>query len=267
MTTPPQDQTDEIHPIDTITRSIRYWWIMVALILLGALVGLILHSFTQTVYEARVEVNFSLDYNRTGPLTQFQEDYAVEVIGTTIDTPLILQVVADQVNSQGIAISPQELAASSNLERRMYTWIIRVSDTDPSRANAVAEQWASVADEQIAQAYQHAVIADQLQRKLDSSEVCLAQLPAADLISPSCNGTSLEDLQSRLSSVSAEIQVHRAASFGLAPYLLISEAEVVPASSQPVRSGKNSMMLAGSLIGAILGFVTLSIQIPRVFRK
>lgn len=267
MIAPPQNQPDEIYPIDAITRSIRYWWIMVVLILLGALVGFVLHSFTQAVYEARVEANFSLDYNRTGPLTQFEEDYSVEVIGNIIYNPTILHVVADRANDRGIAISPQELAASSSLERRMYTWVIRVSDANPVQATALAEQWASIVDEQVAQAYQHAVMADQLQRILDSSEVCLAQLPGVDLIAPSCNGSNLENLQSRLSTVSADIQAHRAASSGLAPYLLISKAKVIPAASQPVRSGKNTLMLAGSLIGAFLGIFSLSVQIPQVFRK
>lgn len=260
-------QPENIIPLDLATSALRYWWVIVILMIFGALIGSIVHSVKPAVYEAKVLVNFSLDYNQTGPMTQFQEDYAVEVMGAVLRNPTVLQDLAELATNNGFPTSAQDLASHSRIERRMYTWVIRVFDPLPAKANWLAEQWAYLIDERVAYAYQHAVVAGELQRLLDASEVCFANVPSANQPNSSCIGINLEDLLGSITSMSEEIQYHRTESAGLAPYLLISKADVSPAEQEPIRQGRNMFLLAGSLLGGIVGIVILSVNPRSIFRN
>ena len=100
-------------PFDLFKQMILRWWLLVLMMIIGGLLGLFFHGFSSAIYEAHARFMVTIDYTRTGYLSDIQEDQAMRGIGSLIGSDLILQRTVKAAQSSGLDISFDELKQKS----------------------------------------------------------------------------------------------------------------------------------------------------------
>lgn len=230
----------------------RWWWIALAA-LLGGLAGWGMHSLRPTVYEARFEVLLNLDQVASGELERFEEDTALDAAGAILNGAPVLERVAAQAVAEGLPVTPADLAAMSSVERRRATWMVRLRDRDPARAARLVELWLETGYAALLEAHGHAVQAESLQRRLSGLESCLQRAAAARPAETLCGRDDLPAVQAEIQSLGAALAQERRLARGLTGFVLVGSAEKAAISPQAVANQRGALILAGALIGLVIG--------------
>lgn len=246
-------QVDAFYPLAGLQKAIRFWWLVALLVIAGGMVGWLAHLSRPPVYEAVGHFTTSLDYVRTGPLTQYEEDSAFEVVGSIISSAEILQQVVDRAAAEGIQTNVVELKKASVLERRVNVWDLRVRSADPRAAERLTNLWVEQGQAALLDSHQHTVQADRLDRYLRSLEACLAKAAASEPAGGQCSSARYAEIQADLQSAGAALYQEQLGSRGLFSGVLIGPAEQAVPPNGPALYNRNQMILAGCLIGFLLG--------------
>lgn len=240
-------------PLTALYRAMRFWWLIAALAVAGGLAGWLLHLTRPPVYEAAAQFSASIDYVNTGPLTQFEEDTALNAIGDLLTQAATVQAVAQKAQAEGIAIQPGALASSLTFERRVNVWLVRVRATNPHTADRLAAIYAGEGRALLLQSYQHSLAADRLDRYMRALEDCLSQSAASETANVACSRPHFADIQADLQKAGAAYDQERLAGGDLSSGLLIGPSGVAYPAGKPVLFTLNQMVLAGGLIGLLVG--------------
>ncbi len=92
----------------------RGFWLVIAMIA-GGLLGWGVTTFKHPLYEADAVFTVTIDYTRTGYLSDIQEDQAMRGIGSLIGSDYILQKTIDESNSIHANFSFSEIKKQSQL--------------------------------------------------------------------------------------------------------------------------------------------------------
>lgn len=244
-------------PIDTLERAIRSWWLVVLFVLLGGLAGWAVFRARSPVYEARIVYNFSIDFTRTGVLTDTEEDQALEAVIDVLASNRVLEEVSAGAAAQGIATDPGALRAASSRERTAFTWMIRVQNTDPVAAATLANLWGERGAAALSEASGHAITVGLLQRRLDQMEGCLQSIASTEPVQATCNLQSLPDLQAQIAETGAALRAEQEASLGMMPGLEYNWTEKATVPTRPVLYGQGTLILAGAIIGLALAVAVI----------
>ncbi len=255
-------QEDQFAPLGALQTAIHFWWFVFVLLLAGGGVGWLVNRAQPPQYEAVASISVDIDYVSTGPLTQYEEDLALNGVYRVMMSNDILQKVVDRLATEGIQTSVVQLKALAVLERRINVWNLRVRNTDPRMAEQVANVWAGQGYATLLEAYQHALQADRLNHYLLSLENCLSQTAASEPSSAQCSQARYAQIQADLREAGTALYNERLASRGLFAGLTIGPFDRAALPDSPVLYNRNQVILAGCLIGFLLAVVFVQAGIP-----
>jgi uncharacterized protein involved in exopolysaccharide biosynthesis len=250
-------------PLEALQNAFRFWWFLFCLAVAGGLAGMVIHGLRPPVYEAVARFSASIDFVSTGPLTQLEEDIAIDSISDLAFSSAVMERVAEKARAQGIATSAAELKKSALFERRVNVWDLRLRSTDPQRAEQLANIWVDEGQAALLDSYQHALEAERLNRVLRGLESCLERAAASEPSSAQCSRYRFADIQADLQEAGQAYARERIASGGLSAGLRIGPVDHAVLPTQPVILGRSQLVLAGCLLGFLSGFVMLQFGIPR----
>lgn len=250
-------QQDQFVPLAVLENALRNWWIIAVLMIAGGLGGLLLSVFRPAVYEATADFSVAIDYASTGPLTQYDEDLAINTAGNLFLSGEVLERVIQQANDEGLPLQRSDLGEKFFLERRFSVWTVRTRDAQPQAALRLAEIWMATGEMVLRDGYQHALQAAALEGYLRGQENCLEKLGAGAPQPEPCNSTTFAQVQQNLSAAGAALYQERQASRGLFSGLLLGQFNAPEVASEPVAAGRGQFVFLGALIGLLTGIVLM----------
>lgn len=250
---------DDFSALEALHRSLRSWWVITLLMILGAAGGLAAQRLRAPLFEAQAVISLNIDDARTGYLTDVEEDRAVEVVGDVIDSTGVVDTVLEKAAEQRIQISAESFRSQSQKERMNYRYLLRVKDPDPQRAAVLANLWAEASYASLTEAYQHVIVAEGLTRYEASLVSCLEQSVLILPSQPKCAFSNLAEVQAELEQTSAAIQQERLAGQGLYAGMIFSLSQEALVPSAPVRYQQGLLAAAGGLIGFLFGLLVVQL--------
>jgi uncharacterized protein involved in exopolysaccharide biosynthesis len=242
-------------PVELFQKAIARWWLVALLFLVGALVGGLAYSLLPHIYEARAAVLTTVDFSNTGVLTQFEEDLMMDAVGWVLQSPEVIDRVVARAAEQNISVDSAGWKKMATVERRLGTWELRVRDSSPQVARALANIWLEEGDAVLKDAYLHTEEVSRLLRYSHALEICLEQSAASETSSVLCSASGLAGIQAEMQDVSVKLAAERAASRGLIAGILLGEPQPALLPDRPVTSSRGLFLLSGGLIGLLAGFV------------
>ena len=249
-------------PRDTLDAALGLWWFVVVVMLFGAAAGWAFHQMRPAIYEGRASLSTGIDYVRTGPLNDLEEDQAMELVGDVIKSDDTRLMTLDLAASQGVSISEAEFTESSFMERQNYTWVLRVRYADPDTAALLTNAWMDAAYAILEEAYGHALIAEGLLQYSQSLNTCLENSISSEPVQALCTAENLAEIQTELITVNNAKKEELLASRGLFPamaFTIIERASVPPA---PVQYDRNTIVFSGAVLGFVLAVWLISFGVP-----
>ncbi len=255
-------------PYDFMTRMLRYWKLVILMMIVGGLTGWLIHLSRPPTYESQSSISFAFNVTRYGPLPQIDEDAAMGAAGTIIATSPVPEYVYQQALEHGIEdLEPFPVGRSVFIERKSYQWVVRVRNPDPQAAAFIANSWTQRAFQELQAVSQHAERANALRVYLESLESCLERMAVTEPATAQCSPGSQADLQQLLQTVGAEFQTEQSLGRGFLPYLLFNPPDQAVPALQPDQFGSNTLVLVGTLIGFLLAILVVAADVPLALAK
>jgi hypothetical protein len=249
-------------PLAALHNTLRFWWVVFLLTVIGGAAGLLFHRFNPSVYEAVGRFTASIDFVATGPLTQFEEDVALNAVQDVVFSSDVINKVAVQAQAEGIDVRADDLYRIAVIERKVNVWILRVRHSDPAVAKQIAQIWVTQGHAVLLESYAHAVQAQLLSRYVQALENCLSSSAASEPSHGLCNQHRFDEIQADLRDAGQALIEERKASRNLFAGLTIGSVDQAVVSSSPVLYGRSPLVLAGSLLGFILGVLLNQFGLP-----
>ena len=237
--------------------SLRFWWLLVLLITLGGVGGWLFFLSHPPLYEAVTNFSVGIDFVQTGNMSQFEEDVAINTLGDLLLSNSVVDQVVAQARAEGLMVDYQTIRRMTLAERKLNVLNLRVQSTDIALAEHVAQVWVKVGWQTLREAYVHAVQAERLDRYISGLETCLEKAVVIEPAQTLCGDMRFEEVQNSLREAGVVLAAERVASHGLFAGLRLGEEEAPVVSPRPVRYGQGQSVLAGSLLGLLLGGVVL----------
>ncbi|MEA4906566.1 MAG: hypothetical protein GYA17_21345 [Chloroflexi bacterium] len=253
----------EFIPVELLERMLRSWWLVALCMIAGGGIGWGIHQAQPPVYETAAVISTSIDFGRTGLLSDVEQDNAIGVLGDLIGSTQTLQEVAAAAGQAGIPLDLAQLEVMTSLERQNYLYLLRVRSDDPQAAAEVANLWVEQAVRDLTTAYDHAVRADGLLRYMDALQSCLEHMAAAGPVEAQCSRTGLAEILADLDATGRQATAEKLAARGLHPAVTFSLAQTAGVPAQPVLYSRGQMVLAGALVGLLVSLVLVYIDFPR----
>lgn len=247
--------TDDFSPIEMARAAINRWWLVSILTLLGGVFGWGISLAQPPLYEARASLLSSVDFSNTGELSQFEEDLAMDAVGSLLQSPEVISRVIEKAQQQDLQVTTQSFDEASFIERRLGIWELRVNDRSPQSAALLANIWLDEGYSVVEEAYRHALQASAQARYLESLEGCLRAVVVSETGGFACNGAELKEIQIEMRRVSSILAEERTASRGLISGVMLGEVQDADVPESPVSGARGGLTLAGAVIGLLLGFV------------
>lgn len=246
-------------PLDLLLSITERWWLTVFCMVAGGFFALLLTRFIPPVYEASASFSVTIDYTRTGALSDIQEDQAMRGIGRVITSNEVVESVIDEVNLQLSEYSRIQFEKDSTLDREEFQWTLRYRSSDPALADKVARIWADTSNSIIQDGLIHAQVVDSETEVLWGLEDCLkrstGQFGTADL----CGFDSSQDLVNEITQFSQLIHEGKTQTRGLFSHLAVQMVQQPQYPDSPVRHQKNLLTAIGAMAGLVLSILTKGI--------
>jgi len=255
---------DEFSPLEALEHSFQRWWLVALFIIGGGVIGWLIHFVQPPLYDAKVTFTAMVDFKQAGPITTLEQDHSINVIGDIfLKDNIEGQVIAD-AQAAGIKLTQDQLNNMAYVERRSEVWELRIRDSNPQVAQTVANFWADRVFAALKADNQHARLADSLTQQLNVLSLCMQQIYLPDSLSSLCTSTSPTDISTKYQQVLGELNNEQLASGGLASWVLFDLKQKAVLPTQPVSYNVNTMVLAGGLIGFILGIWMVVGRLPEL---
>ena len=257
----------EFTPLDILDDLMNYWWLIIISMLFGAVIGYIIHSFKPAVYETHASLGVSIDYSRTGFLSDFEIDEAYGTVADVFSTPKVVDDVVRVAKENGIDITPELLKEVVIHERTNNSWIFRARYKDPIIAAKLANIWLDSSYKTLEQANYHAILIQGLERYLDSLVSCMEQMTITEPTYNYCQTANIQDIQGDLEKTAMAINAEKESSYGIVPGMSfrISDYAMIPVT--PVRYGRGMLVLSGAVLGLLLGIVLVYVKFPSLVTR
>jgi len=250
---------NKFKPLDILQSITRRWWVTVLCMVIGGLCALLLTRFILPVYETSASFSVTIDYTRTGALSDVQEDQAMRGIGYVITSDEVIESVVKEVKSQQSDYSRIQFEKDSTLDREEFRWTLRYRSTDPALAEKVAIIWADTSNSIIQEGLIHAQIVDSVNEVLWGLEDCLKRSTGQFGIADLCGFYDLRDLVNEIAQLSQLIHEEKTQTRGLFAPLAVQMVQQPRYPDSPVRHQKNLLTAGGIVVGLILSILTQGI--------
>ena len=253
---------DGYSPLDSVRRALGLWWLLAVFILAGAAAGWGVHLLRPPIYESRASISISIDFARTGFMSDIEQDQTLGIIGDIVSSSQVLDEVVERCQTENLGVDTAALPEMMQLEREEFRFVFRASHTDPHIAGRVANLWAEVSYETLERALSHALLADRLSRQMDSLESCLWKVTVSEPVHSLCAAANLETILEKLKATGEAAKEERIASLGLLPAVGFSLNETAETASEPARRRRNEFIFSGALAGLLIGGVLIELDLP-----
>lgn len=253
---------EDFSPIDSLNNILQNWWLIVVLMIAGGVVGWAYRLSRPPLYEAQAAFYISIDFSITGEMTQFEEDHALSGPANIIYSDDVINRVIANAQAAGIPIDRPTLLFKSDFERYQANWYLQVRDPNPEVAATLANLWAEEGLAAIEEAHTQSLNAQTLQFYLTTLNMCLQTTPPPEHILDQCNQTDLDTIPGTIQESSASLRQALNASQGLFPALVFNLSESAAEPSTPLRTGQNTAVFVGGMIGFVLGLATAYTNLP-----
>jgi capsular polysaccharide biosynthesis protein len=249
-------------PFDELKRLLRYWWVLVVLVVAGGGLGWLVHGLRPPVYEARAAITVNINYDRSGELTDIEEDQAMEAVGRVIRSTDVQDALLADLQASGSSITAVQWEAMHTLERTNVLWVLIVRSPDPQQAASLANAWAGEAYPALQEALYHANKAETQQRYQDALMACIQPGATSGPLPNVCQDSTPEQISAEIQQAALTVQQEQPAGRGLLPATLVSFNESASLPQSPVRYAANTFVFAGGMIGFLLGITLLELNLP-----
>jgi uncharacterized protein involved in exopolysaccharide biosynthesis len=248
----------EFTPLETMTSILSRWWVPVVMAILGGILGWAFHFFHPAVYEATSNLTVTMDFSQR-ELSQYEQDYAFNAAGAIINSTAVKDQIVRKAQSDGISLTPAQLAQQMLSEGRQSVWELHIRDRDPQVAAKLANTWAQLANDALNAALEHAIQAEEFQVQIDMLNICLPLAlatpePGGNLqpAPGNCGGYSLAELQTAMQSWADKLVQEKSLSMGILPIMEFALTGYAFVPEKPVLYNQASLTLAGALIGFVI---------------
>ena len=243
------EQSDvTIQPVEFLNTALQWWWALVILGLVGALIGVAIASKAPKVFEAHREIAVGIDLTQTGDLSDSDEDRLMQdVVGRVL--------LADVVGPLDINTSQNEVIWA---ERFQYAITLRVRASSPERANVIADQWAESAIVALQEAASQADVTAVLRAAITDLTTCIQQSVSMPNGSSICESLTNSEWDTRLLELSNQLYESSSRDYGFAAGMSFTGMDS-SGSANRVTTSNGLAGLAGSLIGLLIGYTLLSL--------
>lgn len=236
----------------------KYWWVVLVLMILGGGLGLFITSLRPPIYESSATISTAIDYAFLSRLDDWEEDQIFQSVGDIIVSSAVLDQVKTQAAAAGNTLTQAEIAANFSADRQDTRWVLRVRNTDPQLAQQWAKIWSEEAITALSNLRKNAVTSVAVQTSLNSLVNCLQDKVVADASSALCPDKDPEEVKSEISALANDPDlkpVWNSLALSHTSFELTGQANL---PSSPVLSGRNISVLAGALIGLLLGVILVN---------
>jgi uncharacterized protein involved in exopolysaccharide biosynthesis len=265
---------NDLSPLDMLERTLRCWWMLAVLMVLGGAAGWTLSLFRPPIYEATAVYQVSLDEqqlvarglvaaDKLPLLFEDQNIYLSPAANMFDDSTVRANLVAD-ASSNNIQLQESDFnPADFYLDRRGKQWFVTVRSVDPATAARLADLWLVDVDAALRAAQAHTYQFISLQLQHDSVQKCFAEMNFKQ--ANQCAGASFAapvDLDAYLKGLETRIAFEQQAGRGIDPALLFVIVSQANQPSHPVLYSVSLMVVAGSLIGLLVGIILVQVLKP-----
>lgn len=259
---------EDISPRDSLEHVLRYWWVIALAMILGGLLGWVISRFSPPVYEARAEYRVTLDddtllaeLHETKPEAELTYDIRAPYlapVALAFYSPAVRSAVEGQARSQGLDFPVDGfINGQLILDQRRSDWTVIVRHEDGETAAKLANLWIAIADGQLQMAHAQAALAESLKLQMSLISQCFLSV---DLVEGNqCAGTSFSDpaeMQAQYQELDRQYQDAFSASEGVSMLVRFEPGAVAIPPIRPVYYNTGWLILAGCLLGLILGGIT-----------
>lgn len=244
-------------PSDLIKTIARKWWILVLAMVLGGLAGMLLTRAHKPVYQSQAVITTAVDYAYTGSLEDFELDHLIMAVGEVIDSTSVSEAVVENALSEGFADATDKILNNLNLIRKGNSWLLTVRASDPVTAQRIALIWGNEAIGSLATLRAAATEAFHIKAAQFALEECLSRIVVVEPVSSGCSSEEMDELRLILTTSDqavASLTYRESILLSNLSFELTREPEV---STSPVLFSQNLNVLAGALIGLIVGLGVL----------
>jgi uncharacterized protein involved in exopolysaccharide biosynthesis len=257
----------DISPRESLEHTLNYWWVIALVMILGGVAGWVVAQFATPVYEARASYHVMLDddallaeVHKTDPDAELTYEIRAPYltpVSLVFFNPDVRTAVKEQALADGLDFPLDGFRNGQlTLDNRRTDWTIIVRHADAETAAKLANLWISVADENLQKAREQAGQAESLKLQLSLLSGCFrdSSLSAGN----HCAGTSffdLEEMQAQYREKDRQYREALSASENISSLVNFDVGAPAETPIRPIYYNTGLLMLAGSLLGLILGGV------------
>ena len=252
-----------IRPLDMLQLITKRWWITALSMVMGGLCALLVTRFIPPVYEASASFSVTIDYTRTGALSDVQEDQAMRGIGYVITSDEVIESVINEVKLHQSEYSITQFGKDSSLDREEFQWTLRYRSSNPALAEKVAIIWADTSNSVIQEGLIHSQIVDSVTEVLWGLEDCLERSTGKFGTVDLCGLGGSQDIVNEITQLSQLIHEEKTQTRGLFAPLTVQMVQQPRYPDSPVRHQKNLLTAVGIMAGLIMSVLTQGIFYSR----
>lgn len=231
--------------MEQIESFLKNWPRAVLLMILGGVIGLHVWLFSPKTYTASVTLAVGIDYNRTGTLSELEED---RLLGISEDI-----IHSDEVMAVPFALSGETdynaFFRRTNVSRTNSAWTLSVSGKDAELTGRLALSWLDAAHERLIDAQEHAIKAEALRNELEGLTRCV-QYSAENVPASVCPVVE----EDALNEYAARIIEEENVSHGLPSAVRVGAANPNELTLKSASRGAAFGTLLGALCGLLAAF-------------
>ncbi|MDO9546455.1 MAG: hypothetical protein Q7J07_06870 [Pelolinea sp.] len=244
--------TETFRPLDLLQSITKKWWITAISMVIGGIGALILTEFIPPLYESSASFSVTIDYTKTGALSDVQEDQAMRGIGYVITSDDAIENVVNEVMTISAFYSRDQFEKESFLDREEFLWTLRYRSSDPIFARDVVQAWVERSNTLIQDGLIHAQIVDSETKILWGLENCLELATGQESIDTLCGFASIKELVDEIANISSLIHEEKMAARGLFSPLAVQIVNQPQVPVVPVRHQRNLFVFAGIMSGLLI---------------
>lgn len=253
---------DDFVPREAVNDTLRYWWLVVIMMLIGSICGWLFHLFRPPIYEACSTLSATIDYTHTGQLSELEQDRALEIVGDVTFSTQVVKRVVHQAQQEGVDIDEQSFIQIAYRERKSHAYQLRVRNEDAYTAALLTNIWAKEALDVLNNALSHATAAEQLQSGADALSSCL-QAVVTEPVHAYCNIDNLDEIQSQMLETGQMIFNEKKESLGIFAGLTFAWTDEAFTPSSPRLYKRNLMIFSGAFMGFVIAVWIIALRIPK----
>lgn len=235
---------------DLISKVIKKWWVVAALMIIGGLGGMAVTRITKPVYQSTAIITTAVDYAYAGRLEDYELDHILLAVGDIINSTSVRQAVLINSQEQLPGITNDEIQKNLVAVRKGYDWILTARTSDPKSAQVLASAWADNAMVALFKMTQKSLVDFHTQATLLSIENCFSNSVILENATTGCSTEELESLITEFGSDDGNYTTLRESIILSNLSFQVTTDPTLP--STPILFRQNLNIAAGALIGLIL---------------